>query len=212
MTSTAKVLVVLLVLAGIGVALHRVLRVADPTPPATVPRDDRPQAPADAAPAAASELPRATVTPRPSTDLEQGFLGRVVDRSGAPVAGAEVWLKEGVGSNLFLMMQMAQRGVLLPPIASGTTGAQGGFRLGMETADEAKAYEIAIHGQRWQPHKLPNLRLRPGEWYDLGTITLESGARLHGRVTIAGSNGLPVPKALVTLKTMGGFPELSPIP
>ena len=60
--------------------------------------------------------------------------------------------------------------------------------------------------------RIPQLTIRKNEWYDAGDVTLERGTVLWGRVTIQGSNGLPVPDAQVFVREGNAVPTISPTP
>ena len=147
-------------------------------------------------------------------ELKQGVRGRVTDPAGAPLAGAKVFLMPGFGSEgLFTMLQAVQKGVVFPPVARGETDANGIFALGLERADPAKVFEVRILSERYVDAKVPNLRLKESDWYDAGTIQMKKGIVVHGTVTVAGSGGIPVANAEVSVRlTGGGMPDASPTP
>lgn len=145
-------------------------------------------------------------------DLPQGVKGRVVAPTGAPVAGAEVYLMEGMGTDIFRMLRMAQRGVIIPPVAATKTDANGAFALGVAEPDPEKTYEIRVVTDRYVEHKVPGVRILANQWWDAGRLQLARGATVHGRVTVAGTSGMPVPDAEVVVQQNTGFPSVTPTP
>jgi protocatechuate 3,4-dioxygenase beta subunit len=71
---------------------------------------------------------------------------------------------------------------------------------------------VRVVSDQFVDKNLPPLTIVEREWYDAGDIRLERGTTLHGRVTIEGSNGLPVPDAEVQIKAQNQFPSVSPTP
>jgi protocatechuate 3,4-dioxygenase beta subunit len=162
---------------------------------------------------AVAPLTRTEIEDRKPAEFPQGFRGQVVDPAGAPVAGAAIYVVEGVGTNIFQIMQWQAKGIVLPPLARGKTDAAGSFALGVDLVDETKAFELRVVTEHFVEGKVPGLHLVAGKWYEFPEpIQLKRGAVLQGRVTIAGSGGLPVPDAEVTLKPASGLPDVTPTP
>ena len=146
------------------------------------------------------------------SDLPQGVEGVVVDPAGKPIAGTPVFLMEASHTNLFRMLKQANQGVIIPPIATGTTDRNGEFALGLRVPDPDKTLEIRVISDRFVESKIPGLLIQPKQWYNAGRIQMQRGMMVAGHVTIEGSTGLPVPNAVVQLKSNTGFPEISPTP
>lgn len=138
--------------------------------------------------------------PRSGADAPQGVKGRLVDEFGAPVAGAEVFLFQGHGPNLFEAMLLAQRGVVQLPAAVTESAADGTFAVGVASLPEGKTWELRITSDRYADETRPNLTLFPEQWHDTGAIPLKSGIVVVGRVVDV-ATGAPVPDATVALQT-----------
>jgi protocatechuate 3,4-dioxygenase beta subunit len=184
-------------------------RAADAAPPperldvsAPIERDE------PAAPVVREELVAAT---RSGEDLAQGVNGRVQDPFGTPLPGADVYLTRGMTNNLFELMAQAAKGVVYPPLAHARTDKRGQFKLGVDITED-QHFELRVYEPRFVEHRLPNLHVKVNSWYDIEPIKLERGAIVVGRVTIAGTGGLPVPDAEVLIKSNSGTLDISPIP
>jgi protocatechuate 3,4-dioxygenase beta subunit len=109
----------------------------------------------------------------------------------------QVYLVESPANDPLSLPIVLQRGLLGGPLASSRTGADGRFALGLQLADE-RLYELHFLGEHHADAQIGGLRVLPADWRDVGTVTLHPGARLHGRVTVAGTD-LPAPGAVVTI-------------
>lgn len=192
---------------------------SQPPPPATA-------APPDAAGANASKPPQAApaVADRPALQdrapdaaparaptpsgaaLPQGLRGRVVDAEGVPVGGVAVHLTESPGNDPVLMALAPQRRHLLAPLTSTRSADDGTFSLGLRVAED-RSYDVYVRSDEHAVVHRAGLRLLPGSWHDLGDLTLEEGATLRGRVTVAGRPQLPAPGAVVRLTAGGAFAD-----
>ena len=136
----------------------------------------------------------------------QGLRGRTVDAAGAALADVTVELHESAGSEALRLGWTPGQRSLRTPLASTQTEHGGGFLLGLPFADDAR-YEVLVRSKDHATVRLTDLRLLPSVWHDLGDLVLEPGATLRGRVTIQGSQGLPVPRAVVRITAGGTFAE-----
>src|SRR5690606_27781306 len=149
---------------------------------------------------------------RSKRESQWGFFGKVVAPTGVPVKDCKVFLVESAqGTELFRFMQLAQRGVTLPPVASGATDEQGQFRLGVETFDPNKAFEVRVVSNDYADKAQGGLRLTTDAWVDAGVLQLEPGITVSGQGTVAGSAGMPIADAQVSLQSNLPF-ELSVVP
>ncbi|HLU40445.1 MAG TPA: carboxypeptidase-like regulatory domain-containing protein [Planctomycetota bacterium] len=149
---------------------------------------------------------------RSKRESQWGFFGKVVAPTGVPVKDCKVFLVESAqGTELFRFMQLAQRGVTLPPVASGATDEQGQFRLGVETFDPNKAFEVRVVSNDYADKAQGGLRLTTDGWVDAGVLQLEPGITVSGQVTVAGSAGMPIADAEVSIKSNLPF-EVSVVP
>src|SRR5262245_37176316 len=203
-----KTLLALLItaLAGIGIFFGAQPYLAGPTPLPSQPQRTEPQSttPANAPqPAAPSEhaqdpVPRREAVPiaNPGSACAQGVRGQVV-ADGAPVAGVAVFLQESLQNDLVKRFESLTHDVVQPPTATATTDGAGVFLLGL-SQPPAKNLELWLFGTGYAEQRIAELAVRPGAWIDLGTIALDAGRTLRGRVTIAGTQ-LPAPNAVVSL-------------
>ncbi len=224
MSSPAKFFLTLLVLAL--AALGGFLLLQQEQAPIVVPPDEppavqpeQPTGPVDPLAAKGAtqeprpvEPARTEVAPDTRSSAPQGFRGRIVDPNSQPMAGVEVYMMPGVGTNIFEMMMMSSKGVTLPPVAAGKTDNYGVFELGVPQGGDQKVYEFRAVTEQYVEHTMPNLRVKQNEWYDLGTIRLEIGAQLFGRVTVAGSNGLGIADAEVRIRAANALSPVTPTP
>lgn len=147
------------------------------------------------------------------SESPQGVYGQVFNPAGAPEPSCQVFLSEAAGgTNIFKMMQLQQRGVTLPPVAATTTDAQGKFRLGLEFVEADKVYDVRVLSTNYADLTHPGIRMTEGQWYNAARLDLKAGVAIVGQVTVAGTNGLPVADAEVSVKPSGGTLEISIIP
>lgn len=180
-----------------------------PQPPSTT--RDRANAKADAArpEAARADLggaarPLARAHPPAQEALGQGLRGRVVEATGAPVAGVTVQLNESPNHDPASYVLPARRRHLHTPVATATSNADGEFALGVATSDK-QTYDVFLRSTNHATLRLAGIELQADAWYDVGTLTLEPGATLQGRVTVAGTPSLPAPNAVVTVSSGSPF-------
>jgi hypothetical protein len=204
-----KTLLALLIaaLAGIGIFLGAQPYLGGPTPvPSQPPRVEpqsttRANAPQPAAPSerAQDPLPRREAVPiaNPGSTSAQGVRGQVV-ADGASVAGVAVFLQESLQNDIVKRFESLTHDVVQPPAATATTDGAGVFLLGL-SQPSAKNLELWLFGTGYAEQRIGELTVRPGVWVDLGTIALDAGRTLRGRVTIAGTQ-LPAPNAVVSVE------------
>ena len=133
----------------------------------------------------------------------QGVKGRVIDPAGGPVPNARVYLMPGQSANILELLRVSQSGVIYPPVARGECDAQGVFALGIEQVDASRSFEVRVVTDKYVDFQLGGLHIQPNDWYDAGVLKLDAGLQLSGVVTVAGSNGLPVPGAEISVKLTG---------
>ncbi len=199
---------------------------SDPSPmviqePQTPPTPEVKQPDAGSLVATRTETVPDTPTPRRSEvtidrsrrEAAQGVKGTVVTPTGAPEANCNVFLVESAtGTEIFRMMQLAQRGITLPPVASTATDATGQFALGVEASDPNKVYEVRIVSNAFADLTHPSVRLMENSWYDAGRLQLQNGLTLTGQVAVAGGSGMPVADAEVSIRSAGSPFEVSVVP
>ncbi|MGC6486210.1 MAG: carboxypeptidase regulatory-like domain-containing protein, partial [Planctomycetota bacterium] len=156
-----------------------------------------------AAAGAASPVERSQ--PRPA----QGLTGHVADAAGARLPGIAVELYEADEREALRSGWGAQARALRAPLASTRTDRDGRFELGLAFADDA-TFEVRVRSPEHATVRLTGLRMLASVWHDLGAITLEPGAVVSGRVTVQGSPGLAVPRAVVRVTSGGAFADPSP--
>jgi hypothetical protein len=204
------------VLIAVVVLLARWL--ADDAAPAPTPMDSTAAAPPIGAlpgpdPTVAAAPPEQRVAARPDQRLTpaelqaavpQGLCGRVVDGSG-PLPGVAVYLLESAFNEPLTIALLRRQGLLMGPVAEGRTDATGGFALGLQLANE-KRYDLHLVASRHADTHLADLRVLPGQWHDLGAITMVPGTTVRGSVTVEGT-GTPVPGATVTVEAGSSFAD-----
>jgi hypothetical protein len=224
--NATKIVILLLVLAVIGGGVYLVTSgggprfgppqpVEEPTPEPQMGTPPTPDAVAvNTPPTTDPGVGRTEVTHVTPSGREyaQGVRGRVVDMNNVPVPAVDVYLMEGHGKDIFSVMLMAQRGVVIPPVAHAVSDDRGQFQLGLQQALDSKTFELRLVSDRYSDQTVQNLTIFESKWYDAGDIRLERGVAVHGRVTVQGSTGLPVPNSQVSVKVTSAFPSVSPTP
>jgi uncharacterized GH25 family protein len=142
-------------------------------------------------------------------DAAQGVKGRVLLPNGQPAAGVPLFLMETMMNNPFEILRLSKSGQTLPPVASGAAAADGTFALGALGADKEFDLRIVSDAHPEVNHK--SLKVRGDEWYDVGTLTLEDGTLLHGRVVDEFSKA-GVPEATVYLQLTNNVYSALPTP
>lgn len=216
-------LVVALLAVGAGVWMLMSEQTIPTTHEAVAPKTaEKPQEPAPALQVESQATPKEPTPSEQRSEVivdtsgqtsRQGVKGRIVAPTGAPAPDCAVFLVESsTGADLFRMMQLAQKGITLPPIASSKTDEKGNFALGVEACDPAKALEVRIVSDTYADTTYPGVRLQPNNWYDAGEIKLQAGLTLSGQVTVASTNGLPIAEAEVSIRAASGAFDVSLIP
>jgi len=144
----------------------------------------------DPADAAAGRGPELALQPAVSA------AGRVVDERGAPVAGVAVVASAAA----------AGKPVARPPDGSfsrAATDASGRFELAR--LRPGAGYELELTRAGYARLAVPVAELPPGPRVDLGTLVLEPGVVLAGRVT--DRRGAPLAGAEVRLRPSAGLPS-----
>lgn len=147
------------------------------------------------------------------SESPQGVRGRVVSPTGTPVGSCDVFLVESSsGADIFRMMQLAQAGITLPPVASTKTDERGNFAVGVQVSDPGKVFEVRVVSNTFADMTHPGVRLPQNQWYDAGELQLQNGLTLNGQVTVAGGSGMPIAEAQVTIRSAQGAFDVSQIP
>lgn len=139
-------------------------------------------------------------------NLPQGVRGRVLDAVGQPVAGARALLVEAPDDNLATLWLAMQHGVPVLPTAESVTDAMGSFALGLRQPT-SRGHVVRVVAPGHADGRSGTIRIQPGEWLDLGTLALERGVMVRGRVTIEGTQ-VAIPNALVTVRSGIPFEDL----
>jgi protocatechuate 3,4-dioxygenase beta subunit len=124
-------------------------------------------------------------------------VGRVVDESDAPIAGAEVTLRSAQPTDpMTAAIQFARRGGDEAEEPTAATDAEGRF----EIADLAAGrYDLEVRAGGFAPAKVPGVKVgEGGGQVDLGTVVLAPGASIEGRV--ADPDGRAIASAEVTVR------------
>ncbi|MBK8096856.1 MAG: carboxypeptidase regulatory-like domain-containing protein [Planctomycetes bacterium] len=173
--------------------------------PTTTPSPAVAAVPLESAPAGSGTVERIAVDPAaPIQEFGQGVRGVVVDDRGQPVAGVQTFLLESLRHDLERML--ALRDVPFPPLAQVTTASDGTFTLGLRQLGEG-AFELRLLATGFADQRIRGIHVAAGQWNDLGTVTLQRGTVLRGRVTMEGTD-LPVPGAEVSIDSGFAFDDL----
>lgn len=208
-------LVALVALLGAGLAAWLLVSGDAPSQPdAPTPSASGPAATAGEPAPSAAGAPAAPATAQridvPTVDsgrnLPQGVRGRAVDAAGKPIAGARALLVEAPDDNLATLWLAMQHGVPVLPTAESLTDATGAFALGLRQPT-SRGHVVRIVAAGHADSRSGTLRIQPAEWLDLGTLALEAGAVVRGRVTIEGTQ-VAIPNALVTVRSGIPFEDL----
>lgn len=206
MSNIAKIVVPLLLVGAVaGWYLTQpsapVPVVAPPEPaPVTQPTPDNAPAPVVQAqatqPAAPEPDRRAGEVDNSHADAEQGVRGRIRRPDGAPAAGVPVHLMENITTDIAQIFLNNKMGRTSPPVASTTTDADGAFALGVRRV--GKPVDLRVVADDHPELSRQGIKVRDGDWYDAGDLTLEQGAVVTGRVVDSVTKA-PVANAAVTL-------------
>lgn len=165
------------------------------TPPAIVAEPTIPREPA----------PRLAPSPPPSqANTAQGLRGVVVDATGAPLPDVAVHLLDSVSNDPLLAGAVSAS--TLAPLASTRSDGVGAFAIGLPIVQE-RDYELCFVSARHALLRSGPYRLLAGEWHDLGSIALATGASVRGRVSIAGRSDIAVPNATIRLELGSSFAD-----
>lgn len=145
--------------AAAGASIHLVVPLPGPNPAGPPDLLTAPLPPADDEGSAYGLGPHAVLPAgRPA-------FGLLLDERRRPLAGAEVTLRESGGA----------------AAATVRTGSDGRFLI---AAVPARRFDLRAHAPGYAPSELPGMTLPPGgAAADLGTLELQPGVRIEGRVT-----------------------------
>ena len=137
------------------------------------------------------------------TSFLQGVRGRLVDERWKPVSNAHVWLVPPTTSGLSAHAQDCVSESIIHVIADD----RGDFAIGIgeELIDQAR--DLWVLAERHVDVTRPGLRLRKGEWRNLGSIKMQLGVTVEGIVTETYGTGRPIENADVSFipKQAGPF-------
>lgn len=207
MSNVAKIAIPLLLLAAVaGGAAYYLNQGPHDAPPAPTPVQPPPvkvepkvePAPVAQIPVAPTEAPDRTPAAAGNShaDAPQGVSGRVLLPNGAPAAGVPVFLLENMLSDMTQIFLNNKLGRTSPPLASGVTGPDGTFRLGVLKV--GKGIDLRVVPEEYPEFNRQSIKVREEDWYDTGDIPLEIGLVVQGRVIETHSKAA-VPNATVFL-------------
>ena len=157
----------------------------------------------------ADALPRGRRTAPVRIVLERGTtaFGRVLDRENRPVRGAELVLAPAASEVMFSREQLFsgdEAGEV-----QATSGPEGGFELRHLNPGR---FQLQVNHKGFAPFTLPGIEVPPRTArLDLGTLTLDPGLAIEGRVT--DPDGAPLPGAEVTLnRSFDSFNAMGLVP
>jgi hypothetical protein len=206
-SNVSKIAVPLLLLAAVGggIAYYSMQGGNDSPPPvapapvAPGPKVDEPKPEPVAAPVVQDPVRTQVTNPlagQANDTAPQGVRGRVLLPNGAPAAGVPVLLLESALNNPVEMFLNNKTGRINPPIASAQTGADGTFALGLPKV--GKSIDLRVVSEEHPEFHRQQIKVREGDWYDTGDLSLELGLLVTGRVIETHSKA-PVANATVYL-------------
>lgn len=220
MNPAAKILLPLVLIAGVGGAIWFA---KDPTPPPAPPGQEQPAAPAPPPvtpplePAAAAGAQPAdperrvvpTTGPATSPDAEQGVLGRVLQPDGNPAAGVTIYLLQGSTTSALQMYLAHRKGQRIEPVGRTTTADDGRFRLGIDQTGES--FDLRVVSDHFPELQYKSIQVRKYDWFDVQDLRLEQGGIVQGRV-VAEEGGYPIASAIVYLNNPSHNYQMLPTP
>jgi uncharacterized GH25 family protein len=190
-SNVAKIALPLLLLAVVGGGAYWYLQqsVVDVTPtpanvtePATPPaKEPTPDVQPERVATPVVQAPERIAAPSlAGSEEQQGVRGRVLLPDGTPAVGTRALLLESAASNPIEMFLKNKMGRSSPPIAELAIGADGQFQLGVR--QPGKAVDLRIVSEQHPEWSQQGIKVRDGDWFDLGEIRLEVGGVVSGRV------------------------------
>jgi hypothetical protein len=142
-----------------------------------------------------------------ATVFAQGLRGLAVDTDNHPLSGVQIFLLESLRNEPLALPSMQQLGIGLGPLAETRSATDGTFAIGLHLAND-KLYELRLLSPAHADTRIGDVKILAGEWLELGSIVMQNGTTVRGRVTIAGTD-TPVPQAVVTLEAGTAFEDLA---
>lgn len=189
--SLQKLAIPLLLFVAVGAGIAFYLNQPGEPPPAP-PGPQRPAAtvtpepkPQDPPPAAVTTVDNTVRTNVPQygdshADAPQGLTGHVVLPDGRPGVGIPVLLVESAANDPLKILLANSKGKVPPPLASTRTDQDGSFRLGILTP--SKAVDLRVLSDENPEVNRQQIKVHDGDWLDLGSILLDQGLVVQGRV------------------------------
>jgi hypothetical protein len=195
---------------------------AESTPAVEAPAAPAAEPPAPTAPAVARSSPEVQPPPRAAAEpvLRRGSLaGRLVDRSGTPVAHAAVLAAHApdLGAPIdrrdhwisHLPLDVADPAALGAEVPSGAESDEAG-RFSIAELEPGRV-RLAVRSERTAPLDVDDLRLAAGEARDLGQVVLDAPVRIQGAISDADGRGVAgVPLVRADDFACASLPALSP--
>ncbi len=178
-----------------------------PAPAATAGGEPVAPRPVVATPPDAPERVLPNGLPRAGDGPAQGLRGHVVDDRGQPLGDVQVHLLASAANDPLALPAWLQHQLPMGPVASARSAADGTFAVGLGYAED-RVYELYLQAPQLALSRVGDLRILPGQWHDVGTVTMTAGAIVRGRVTVEGQP-VAVPQAVVTLEFGAAFADLA---
>jgi hypothetical protein len=128
--------------------------------------------------------------------------GRLVDESGAPVAGGRVTSRDNDWVDDALSRAMGDSEPSDATTSSARSDSNGGFSL---SNLHAATYQLVLEAPGYHQRHVPGVELAEGASLDLDAITLQAGATLRG--TLYDAESSPVAGGVVFLQPSKGGPN-----
>ena len=159
--------------------------------------------------------------PTSSLRSRQGLRGRFVTPAGHPAVGVRVHLTQSFGDVIRMaarsppsvgeqtLFDEIYRGRAGQVIGSETTDSTGAFELGLADSDVGRELDLHVVTDDFADRHAKCFVAQPGRWRELGTVRLERGPSVRGRVTEA-ETGAPIAGAIVRMRSSGLYRQMPP--
>lgn len=142
-------------------------------------------------------------------DAPQGVKGRILLPGGEPAAGVPVFLMENMMNDPFTVFLLNKSGKTVAPVSYGFTAENGTFALGTRKSDAT--FDLRVASDGYAEHDHSGVKVRDGDWVDVGDIKLETGGQITGRV-VDETTKAGVPNATIYLADSNQAHTMLPTP
>lgn len=126
----------------------------------------------------------ASVPSEAHSDAPQGVRGRVLTPDGKAAVAVDVMLMEAANSDPLKVFLAQRTGQKFTPAARGLTAQDGSFALGIDRPGQT--FDLRVITDNYPEFQFTGIKVRDGDWFEAGVLTLKQGIVLQGRVTAEG--------------------------